>query len=351
MEFCYTLEDVKKRLPEGTRLSGEPGVEAYTGLASLELAGPQDISFLSKAAHRARLENSRAGVVVLPEGCDVEPKTGQVFFWLPNPSLGLALIAEDVERAALPRPPVGVHPSAVVDSTAHIDPSAHIGPLCVIEADVVVEADAIISAQCFLGKGARIGRNTRLFPQVTIAHECIVGADCLFHSGVRIGGDGFGYESGKDGHRKVPQIGRVVVEDRVEIGSNSTVDRARFRETRIGMGTKLDNLVQIGHNCVVGKHCFLCSGAGLAGSSKLGDFVTLAGQVGVVGHIEIGSFSQVGGQAGVAKSLLPKSIVTGTPARALTEQRRLEAMIRRLPELFQRFRELETKLLEKHSAK
>ncbi|MCC5839527.1 MAG: UDP-3-O-(3-hydroxymyristoyl)glucosamine N-acyltransferase [Opitutales bacterium] len=351
MEFRYTLEDVKSLLPEGTRSAGACGSGVFSGMAPLEAAGPEDISFLNKAANRARLEKSGAGIVLLPEGCEVLPKPGQVYFWLPNPSLGLALIAEEVERKALPRPPGGVHPSAVVDALARVDSSAHIGPLCVIEAGAVVEADAIIGAQCFIGKGAHIGRNTRLFPQVTIAHECVVGADCLLHSGVRIGGDGFGYESGKEGHRKVPQIGRVVLEDRVEIGSNSTIDRARLTETRIGTGTKIDNLVQIGHNCVVGRHCLLCSGVGIAGSAKLGDFVTLAGQAGISGHIEIGSFSQVGGQAGLGKSLPPKSLVTGTPARAFTEQRRLEGMVRRLPELFQRFRDLENRLPKDISAK
>lgn len=351
MEFRYTLEDVRGLLPAGTRVEGEAPCEVFTGMAPLETAGTGDISFLNKSVHRARLEKSKAGIVLLPEGCDAQPKPGQIYFWLPNPSLGLALIAEKVERDALPRPPIGVHPSAVVEASARIDPTAHIGPLCVIEAGAVVEAEAIIGAQCFIGKGAHIGRNTRLFPQVTIAHECEVGADCLLHSGVRIGGDGFGYESGKEGHRKVPQIGRVVIEDRVEIGSNSTIDRARLTETRIGAGTKIDNLVQIGHNCVVGQHCLLCSGVGVAGSTKLGDFVTLAGQAGISGHIEIGSFSQVAGQAGVGKSLPPKSLVTGSPARAFTEQRRLDGMVRRLPELFQRFRELESRLPKDLSAK
>ncbi|MCD8482009.1 MAG: UDP-3-O-(3-hydroxymyristoyl)glucosamine N-acyltransferase [Verrucomicrobia bacterium] len=159
-----------------------------------------------------------------------------------------------------------------------------------------------------------------------------------------MGAEGFGFESGPSGHKKIPQIGRVVLEDDVEVGANSTIDRARFAETRIGTGTRIDNLVQVGHNVRIGKHCILCAQTGIAGSVTVGDFVVFAGQAGIGGHIEIGSGSQIAGQAGVSKSLPPKSVVGGTPARDFHTQRRLQALISYLPEMREQLKALSKQL-------
>ncbi|MCC5808424.1 MAG: UDP-3-O-(3-hydroxymyristoyl)glucosamine N-acyltransferase [Opitutales bacterium] len=326
-----------------TSVSGGGG-GPFTGLSALEGAGEADISFLSNPRNARMLDGTRAGIVFVPETLEADAPPGRVYVRMPNPSLGLALVAERMERSLDPKPPAGVHPSAVVDPSAEVDGSAYVGPLCVVEAGVRVGAGAVLTAQVYLGRGSNVGEDTRMHAQAVLHRYCELGRRCVIHSGAVIGADGFGFETEDGRHRKVPQIGRVVVGDDVEIGANSAIDRARFAETRVGRGTKIDNLVQIGHNVTIGEHCFLCAGVGIAGSVKVGNYVVIAGQVGTAGHIEIGDFTQVGGQAGVSKSLPPKSLVTGTPATDLKHQRRLEAMVRRLPKLFKKVGALEAQL-------
>lgn len=315
-----------------------------TGIASLAQAGAGDLSFLGNPRYAREVAASRASVVLLPRNFQGEPAENQLFVRVDNPSLALAIVCERIE-AQLRRPPEpGIHPTAVVDSSAQIDATASIGPFCTVEPGVVIGAHSVLHAHVHLDRDVRLGEDCRLYPQTTVYRGSELGNRVVLHAGVVVGSDGFGYESGPEGHRKVPQIGRVVIEDDVEVGANSTIDRARLEETRIGQGTKIDNLVQIGHNVRIGRHCFLCALAGISGSTRIGDFVVMAGQSGTVGHIEIGDRSQVGGQAGLAKNLRPGSIVTGTPATDFQRQRRLEALIRRLPQLFDRVRELESLL-------
>lgn len=337
--FRLKLDFIRSVLPEHSQ-RGE-GCDEIQGIASLEEAGARDLSFLSNVKNAARLENSQAGIVLVPRDYSGEPRPGQVLLALQNPSLGLALVCEEVERQMWPRPRPGIHPSAVISPEAHISDEASVGPLCVVEAGAIIEAGAILDALVFVGPRVTIGARTRVYPHVTLQHGTVVGQDCILYSGCVLGSDGFGYESGADGHRKIPQIGDVALGNKVEIGANSTLDRARFSTTRVGDGTKIDNLVMIGHNVTVGKHCFICACVGIAGSVKIGDFVTLAGQVGIVGHVEIGDGSQVGGQAGVTKSLPPKSYVIGNPAMPFHQDRRLNALYRKLPQLFERVKELE----------
>jgi len=339
MNFAFSLDEILELLPEA-KASGAGG-QPVTGIASLREAKPGDLSFLGNVRYGKDVAVSEASVILLPKDYEGEPKAGQVYVRHPQPSLALAVVCERIERRLIPRPPAGVHPSAVVDPSAEVDASASVGPLCVIEAGARIGAGAVLEAQVHVGREASIGAETRLCAHVTVYRYCIVGARCLLHAGCVIGADGFGFESTARGHHKVPQIGIVRICDDVEIGANSTIDRARFSETVVGRGTKIDNLVQIGHNCVIGEHCFLCAGVGISGSTKVGNFVVLAGQVGTVGHIEIGDFSQVGGQAGVSKSLPPKSLVSGTPAMPLMQERRVQALARRLPELFERVKQLE----------
>ncbi len=342
MSFSFSLEEILEIVPYASVSGGGGG--PYTGLSSLAEAGEADISFLANPRNGRRLDDTRAGVVFVPEKLEVQPPPGRVYVRMANPSLGLALVAERMERSLDPKPPPGVHPSAVVDPSAAVDPSAYVGPLCVIEAGARVDAGAVLTAQVYLGRESAVGEDTRMHAQAVLHRYCTLGRRCVIHSGAVIGSDGFGFETEDGRHRKVPQIGRVAVGDDVEIGANSAIDRARFAETLIGRGTKIDNLVQIGHNVTIGEHCFLCAGVGSSGSVKIGNYVVLAGQVGTAGHLEIGDFSQVGGQAGVSKSLPPKSLVTGTPATDLKQQRRLEAMIRRLPHLFKKVDALEAQL-------
>lgn len=344
MRFSLTIEEVRRLLPDAEwRGQGPPSLE---GLAALIEAGPGDLSFLGNSRYAKAVPASRAGAILLPRGYSGEPGRDQWHIRVEHPSLALAIVCEHIERAVRPRPAPGVHPSAVIDPTAEISADASVGPLCVIEAGAKIEAGVVLTAHNYIGRNARVGADTRLYPRVVVEGECIVGARCICHAGVVIGADGFGFEATSEGHRKVPQVGHVEIGDDVEIGANTTIDRGRFGATRVGQGTKIDNLVQIGHNVVVGRHCFLCAQVGVSGSTRLGDFVVLAGQAGLAGHLQIGDKVQVGAQAGVAKDLREGMLVTGTPATDFQKQRRLEALVRRLPSLFERVDALELRSSE-----
>jgi UDP-3-O-[3-hydroxymyristoyl] glucosamine N-acyltransferase len=266
----------------------------------------------------------------------------------------IAPIAIQVENASLAfaqllekfaPPPVrfapGVHPSAVVSPDAVIGEGVSIQPFAVIEAGARIGAGSVIGAHGYVGQHAEVGEHTHLASRVTIGARCIVGSRVIIHSGAVLGSDGFGFELSEGRHVKIPQTGIVQVDNDVEIGANVTIDRARFGRTWIGEGTKIDNLVQIAHNVVIGKHCLIVSQTGISGSTRIGDYVTLAGQVGVVGHIEIGDRTIVAAQSGVSKSLPPGSTVFGTPAIPMRESKERFAFLARLPKLFARVKALE----------
>ncbi len=229
-----------------------------------------------------------------------------------------------------PAPPPGIHPTAYVDPSARVAATASIGPHCVISAGATVAEHAVLMAHDFVGENASVGPGTRLHPGVRILERCTVGGSCTLYPGVVIGADGFGYrpDPSGDGLVKVPHIGDVVVEDHVEIGANSCIDRAKFSSTIIGAGTKIDNLVQIAHNCLVGRCCVLCGGTMLAGSVTLGDGVVLGGQVGVADNVTIGAGSRVGAKAGVNNDIPGGADYMGHPAGPASEWRRTFAKLR-----------------------
>ncbi len=342
MELRYTIQDLLDMIP-GAGHEGAPDVRV-TGLASLDEAGPGDLSFLANPRYKAALQTTRASVVLVPRDIAATPGEGQAYLRVDDPSMALAAICDRVERLLRPAPPPGVHPSALVAPTAQVDASASVGPNCVVGDGAVVGARSVLGAQVVLGRCARVGEGCLLHPRVVVHDHCVLGNNVQLHPGVVIGSDGFGYiqVGGKPPalrHKKVPQIGIVVIEDDVEIGANSTVDRARFGETRIGAGTKIDNLVQVAHNVRIGRHCIICAQTGISGSSSIGDYVVLWGQVGVAGHLKIGDGAFVGAQAGVAKDVEAGSKVTGTPARPFMDQRRQEAALARLPALLRKWGE------------
>jgi UDP-3-O-[3-hydroxymyristoyl] glucosamine N-acyltransferase len=287
--------------------------------------------------------DSAATVVLLPVDYVGEPKPDQVFLYVEKPSVALARLCARIEQSLWPKPAAGIHPSAVIAATARIDPSAHIGPLCVVEAGAQVGADSVLQASVFLGEDASVGSGCWIMPGCVIGSFCSLANRVRLQPGVVIGSDGFGYEFVKGRHEKVPQIGTVVVEDDVEIGANSALDRARFSRTVVGEGTKIDNLVQIAHNVVIGKHCIVCGLVAIAGSATLEDYVIIGGQAGVGGHITLGKGSKVGGQTGINYTLEPGSYVIGTPAISYMLERRLQVLHQRLPDLFKRVDVLEKK--------
>lgn len=249
------------------------------------------------------------------------------------PDADLALI-EALRLLAPPAPSraPGVHASSVVDPSAQIDAGAHVGPHCVVEARAVIGPGAVLLAGCFVGVEARIGAGTTLHPGVRVLERCVVGRACILHTGVVLGADGFGYRPRPDGRGliKVPHIGNVVIGDDVEIGANTCVDRAKFDSTTIGDGTKIDNLVQIAHNCTIGRCCILCGQVGLAGSVTLGDGVVLGAKSGVTDNLSVGAGAQIGAGSGVINDVPAKETWLGTPARPAKETLRMMSELRKM---------------------
>ncbi|MCC5021617.1 MAG: UDP-3-O-(3-hydroxymyristoyl)glucosamine N-acyltransferase [Candidatus Synoicihabitans palmerolidicus] len=323
-----------------------------TGITSLLEATNRDLSFLGNAKYRSEVESSRAAVIFVPEDYKDAPASGQCLLVVKQPSAALALVCARVEQALWPRPKPGIHTSAVVDPEAKIDPSATIGPLCIIEAGVTVGASSHLQGGVFVGAGASIGEDCWLASSSHVASRCKLENRVRLHAGVVVGSDGFGYAFLDGKHEKVPQVGSVVIESDVEIGANSTLDRARFSRTVIGECTKIDNLVQVSHNVIVGKHCILCSQVGIAGSTILEDYVVLGGQVGVAGHITVAKGTMAAGRAGITAATEPGITVSGMPAMPYHLERRLVVLQRRLPELFKQVKSMSEDLegLKKASA-
>ncbi|MBL9202125.1 MAG: UDP-3-O-(3-hydroxymyristoyl)glucosamine N-acyltransferase [Opitutaceae bacterium] len=306
------------------------------GLAALADAAPGDLSFLGNAKYKPEVARTRASIVLLPADYAGEPPADQLYLLVANPSVALARICARLEQALWPRPVPGVHPSAVVAPGAQIAASATVGPLCVIEAGAVIGERAQLQAQVFVGRGAIIGEGSWLMPGVIVEAECVLGRRVRLQPGVVVGADGFGYEFVQGRHEKVPQVGHVEIGDDVEIGANTTLDRARFSRTAVGEGTKIDNLVQIAHNVRVGRHCLICAQVGISGSTVLEDYVVLGGQAGIGGHITIGKGAKAGGRAGITTDVSAGAFVNGNPAIPYMLERRIAVLTQRLPDLFKR---------------
>ncbi len=344
MQVSFTSEDIATiAQPIASRGST---TETIRGLAGLSDAQPGDLSFLGNRKYKSDVATTHASVVLVPKDYTGEPKPNQCFLVVENPSIALARICARIEQSLWPKPVPGVHPSAIVAPDAQIASTASVGPLCIIESGAVVGENVRLQAQVFVGANARIGSNSWLMVGVVIATECQIGSRVQLQPGVVIGSDGFGYEFVKGRHEKVPQVGSVLVSDDVEIGTNTAIDRARFSQTVIGEGTKIDNLVQIGHNVIIGRHCLICGQVGISGSTKLEDYVVLGGQVGVGGHITIGKGVKAGGQAGISVDMAAGSFVNGNPAIPYLLERKIAVLQQRLPELFRRVETLEEQLVD-----
>ena len=317
--------------------------EAIRGIASLGSAEPGDITFLGNPKYRPAVASTRASVVLLPPDYAGSPGPNQVHMFVDNPSVALARLCSRLEQALWPRPAPGIHPSAAVAPDARVAASATIGPLCVVESGAAVGERAHLQAGVFVGRGAAVGEDCWLMPGVVVAAECTLGKRVRLQPGVIIGSDGFGYEQVAGRHEKVPQVGTVAVGDDVEIGANSTVDRARFGRTEVGEGTKIDNLVQVGHNVVIGRHCMICALVGIAGSVTLGDYVVIGGQSGLAGHLTVGSGAMIGAKTGVKEDIPAKTSVWGSPSLPLLLEQKIVILRNRLPELFKRVDALERK--------
>lgn len=323
----------------GGELVGDPALK-ITGAASLGEAVPGEITFFSDPRYGPLLRKTRASAVFVPPNFAESIATAQIR--VSNPMKAF----EDVVLKLAPKPitfAVGIHPSVIVNPTAQIGERVSIQPYAVIEAGAKIGDDTVIGAGTYIGQETVIGSACLIYPRVTIRERSRIGSRVIIHSGAVIGADGFGFEMVKGRQEKIQQLGIVQIDDDVEIGANTTIDRARFGRTWIQQGVKIDNLVQVAHNVVIGKHSVVAAQTGISGSTRVGEYVQMGGQVGIVGHVEIADGSMIAAQSGVSKSV-PGGTWFGYPAMPMPEARRQIAWIRRLGRLFARVKEIEKKL-------
>jgi UDP-3-O-[3-hydroxymyristoyl] glucosamine N-acyltransferase len=325
-----------------THLGGEVVGDAaisIQGFAPADSARAGDLTFAENEAYFRKAEQSAASAILVSGNFTSTTKT---LIRVANARVAFAKVLP----LFFPEPafPAGIHPSAQVAASAIIDPSAHIGAFCVVGERVKIGPRVVLEGANHVGADCVLGDDTRLFPRVVLYPRCLVGQRVRVHAGTVVGSDGFGYVFDQGRHLKVPQIGNVIIQDDVEIGANVAIDRAALGSTVIGKGTKIDNLVQIGHNVLLGEHCILCGQVGLAGSTKVGSYVTMAGQAGLAGHITIGNKATIGAQSGVMHDIPDGQTWLGAPAQPDKQAKRIMIALQRLPDLLRRVSELEKQL-------
>ncbi len=332
------VEEIARLL--GATLEGD-GTREIRGVAGLETAGPDELTFAENARALTRAAGSPAGCILVSQGVSL---AGQTTLAVAHPKLAFIRAAEALRPAHAPA--LGIHPTAVIAAEVHLGADISIGAHVVIERGVSVGAGARLGAGVFLGEGVQLGSQCVLYPRVTVYPGARIGNRVILHAGVVVGSDGFGYVFAEGRHQKFPQVGQMTIEDDVEIGSNTTLDRGSLGITVIGQGTKIDNLVQIAHNVKVGRHCVIAAQTGISGSVEIGDYVVIGGQVGIADRVRIEDNVVIGAQAGIptGKVVRKGSTVWGTPARPLTVFKRQYAHLSHLPSLAQKVKELSRKM-------
>jgi len=311
------------------------------GVRPLDTAEAEHLSFLHNPKYVDEAKSSSAGAILV---ADPESLPGRNLLVCPEPYLALAHALEIFHPMA--RPEAGVHPSSVVADNVSVGEGASIGPLVSVSGGASIGDRSVIGAGCVLGKGVEIGADCVLHPRVVVEDNCRIGDRCIVHSGTVIGSDGYGFATVDGVHHKVPQVGIVVLEDDVELGANVCVDRAALGETRIGRGTKVDNLVQIAHNVEIGEHCLLVAQVGISGSTQIGHHSVFAGQAGCSGHLKIGSGVVASARAAVFKDVPDGVTMSGAPARPHREWLKANANLQRLDRLREKVKQLEERLAE-----
>ncbi len=327
------LADLAERL--GCELRGDGTIEIHA-VRGLEDAGPGDLTFLANRRYATQAATTKASAIIVPKDATDTPCAS-----LRADNAYLAFAEALALFHAPRRPAAGIHPTAIVAATARIAEPVSIGAYVVVGDDVVIGPHATIHPHVTLYPGVRIGRAFVAHAGVVVREDVVIGDRVVLHPGAVVGADGFGFAPSPRGAVKIPQTGTVIIEDDVEIGANTTIDRATLGATMIRQGVKIDNLVMVGHNCEVGAHSFLAAQVGLAGSTKLGRGVQMGGQSGAAGHLTIGAGVQVVAQSGVPNSVPDGRTVGGYPAVEVTRWRRVSAALLRLPELLHRVRRLE----------
>jgi UDP-3-O-[3-hydroxymyristoyl] glucosamine N-acyltransferase len=318
------------------KLEGE-GAREIHAVAALDAAGPAELAYAEGPRAAEKATGSRAGCLLVPEGVSLP---GRTTIAVANPKLALIRAADALHPNAPFLP--GVHPTAVIAPDAQLAPDTSVGAHVVIEGRVSVGPGTRLGAGVFLGEGVRVGASCVLYPRVTVYPGAQIGDRVVLHAGVVVGSDGFGYVFAEGRHVKFPQLGKIVIEDDVEIGSNTTLDRGSLGTTVIGQGTKIDNLVQIAHNVRIGRHCIIAAQTGISGSVDIGDYVVMGGQVGIADHVRIQDRVTIGAQAGIlpGKIVRSGSVIWGTPARPLDEFKKTHARLALLDHLAEKVKAL-----------
>ena len=339
----FTAADIAKQLDGETVGDGSIVIK---GFAPADNAKTGDLTFAENEAYFGKAEQSAASAILVSGNFT---SAGKTLIRVANARIAFAKVLP----LFFPEPafPAGIHPSAQIAAGAMVDPTAHIGPFCVVGERAKIGPRAVLEGGDHVGADCVFGEDVRLFPGVVLYPKTQVGHRVRIHAGAVIGSDGFGYVFDQGRHLKVPQIGNVIIQDDVEIGANVTVDRAALGSTVIGKGTKIDNLVQVGHNVVLGEHCILCGQVGIAGSTKVGSYVTMAGQAGLAGHLKIGDKVTIGAQSGVMHDIPDGQTWLGAPAQPDRQMKRVLIALQRLPDLLRRVAELEKQLAEKGTGK
>lgn len=337
-----TLKEIAKFI-DGEVIGDESIV--ITGAAGIKEAREGQITFLANPKYFPLIDKTSASAIITSRQVEASLKP---VIRVNSPSLAFSQIVSLFAPCEATHPK-GIHPSAILGKNVSLGNGVAVGAYAVIEDEVCIGDGTIIYSGCFVGHDSKIGSKTLIYPNVSIRERILIGDRVIVHNGTVIGSDGFGYVTIEGLHEKIPQGGTVEIEDDVEIGANVTIDRARFDKTIIGRGTKIDNLVQIGHNVVIGENSIIVAQAGIAGSTTIGKGVTIAGQAGLVGHITIGDKAVVAAQAGVTKSVPANTVVSGYPAKPHETARKVNACVQNLPKLYDTVMELKKKIEELES--
>ncbi len=323
------------------KVEGNPDVKVHS-FGKIEEAAEGQLSFLANPKYEDYLYSTKASVIIISEAQELKNGIAATLIRVPDAYSAFAILLDKYQQLQTQQL-TGMQQPVYIDVTAKLGDQVYVGAFAYIGEKAIIGDGTKIFPNAYIGNNVTVGQNTILHPGVKIYHNCVIGSNVIIHAGSVIGGDGFGFAPLPDGSfKKVPQIGNVVIEDNVEIGSNTTIDRATIGSTLIKAGAKLDNLLQIAHNVEIGNNAVIAAQAGISGSTKIGNNVMIGGQAGIVGHLHIADGSKINAQSGVSKSITkPNTAVTGTPAYDYTASLRSQAMIRSLPELEKRIRELE----------
>lgn len=324
----------------GGRIEGRRDCE-ISGFAKIEEAKQGDISFIANPKYHHFASTTKASLLLVGEDFETPEGTTATLIRVKDP---YATLASLLTRFTSTDHKTGVEQPSYVSDDVEIDESVYVGAFAYIGKGAKIGKNVMIYPQAYIGDGAEIGDDTVIRPHVTIYEGCRIGKHCILHSGCVIGGDGFGFAPDGEEYRKIPQVGIVVIEDDVEIGANTTVDRATMGETRVGKGTKLDNLIQVAHNVTLGRNNVIAAQAGIAGSTRIGDSNRIGGQVGIAGHIKFGNRCEIGAQSGINKGYGDDKRIIGYPATDIETFAKSAVLLRRLPELFKELAELKKEI-------